>query len=79
MSHHEMVHAWKDPDLRDAVCSPAHPAGEIALPVPELVGGNLMAAMMVVAASSEHLLTSGCCYCDCGCGVQYGCNREVCP
>jgi mersacidin/lichenicidin family type 2 lantibiotic len=81
MSYGETVKAWKDPDRESAAGMPAHPAGEITLTEPAPHGGMFMAAMMAAAmvASSEALLTAGCCYCDCTCGITQGCNRNLCP
>jgi mersacidin/lichenicidin family type 2 lantibiotic len=79
---YEIVRSWKDPDVRDGTAAPDHPAGEITLPGPEPVGGffmNALIAAAVMPASSEPLYTIGCCYCDCTCGVQQGCNRNDCP
>ena len=78
MSAHELVNAWKDLDLRESGCQPAHPAGEIELPAPDPAGGMMMDAMMISIAGTEPIGTMGCCYCNCGCGIQYGCNREAC-
>jgi mersacidin/lichenicidin family type 2 lantibiotic len=78
MSQYDIVRAWKDPDVRDVSHPAAHPAGEIVLPEREPVGGMFMAAMILAASGTESLGTSGCCYCDCGCGAQTGCNREAC-
>jgi len=81
MSYEETVRAWKDPDREEVTGTPAHPAGEIVLAELPPHGGIFMAAMMAAAVmeSSEAMLTAGCCYCDCTCGITQGCNRNLCP
>jgi mersacidin/lichenicidin family type 2 lantibiotic len=69
MSHHDdTIRAWKDREFRDTLSGtsllalPAHPAGEIDAPIGPLdpVAGG---------ASTEYLLTLGCCQ-----GVTAVCN-----
>lgn len=84
MATFNLVRAWKDPDVRDEQCPPVHPAGEITLPAPGPAGGFSMAVQLagaVMPASSEYVpgISIGCCFCNCGCGTNYGCNRNDCP
>jgi mersacidin/lichenicidin family type 2 lantibiotic len=71
MTAEHTVQAWKDPDLREALGMPAHPAGEIELDADSLAGGS------GTPISAISVATITVCTTNLSCWPEPACNDSI--
>ena len=75
MTPEDIVQAWKDLDVREAVGMPAHPAGEIELDSDPLAGGSVTPTLTPLSAIS--VATIAVCTQNLSCWPEPACNDSV--